>query len=429
MKFHSTRGNAGSVSSETQCSPGLLRTVDYLFPYIFPKFSIADFDQCTTYADVAKVMLAPFFAGDSVLSAALPSICEQTFDFPIPLTEVPNRPSDFILELYHGPTSAFKDVGARFLAACLEAIAKSESTPKKRTVIVATSGDTGGAVAGAFFGKALIDVVILYPKGRISPRQEKQLCAWGGNIRAFAVTGSFDDCQKMAKEALLDPSAPTEFLSANSINLGRILPQMIYYAQTALTIARNNPEASSAGFIIPSGNLGNSLACVWAKQMGLPIGSIELALNANRGVVDFLKTGVFHSHPSIATLANAMDVSVPSNLERMRNLKPDVADLNRVVHAETVSDDEIRNEIRISELEWGQVMCPHTAVAAVVRKRIEKSSLAKNTWVLVATAHPAKFESIVEPLVHHAVAVPYSLAQILAKPFVEQTIAARYSRP
>lgn len=411
MKFISTRGGSGAVSIRQAIEAGLASDGGLFVPGVFPSFNASDFNPGQSHADIASILLAPFFADDPTLSEKLPEICARAFDFVIPLTPVPGRRGDFILELFHGPTSAFKDVGARFLAACLEVMGENDSS-EKRTVLVATSGDTGGAVASAFFEKKNIDVVILYPEGRISQRQEKQLCAWGGNINAFAVNGSFDDCQRIVKAALSDPKPDRHWLSANSINLGRILPQMVYYAHAAVALSK--PEQNPPGFIIPSGNLGNSLACVWAKKLGFEIGPIHLAFNANRGVVDYLQDGQPSKLSTVSTLANAMDVSKPSNLERLQMLYPKLEALQAQVTASTVSDAEIRNEIKVSQKEWGQVLCPHSAIAAVARKHLVADSVAKaSRWVLVATAHPAKFESIVEPLVGHSIAIPEKLAPIL----------------
>jgi threonine synthase len=435
MKFLSTRQSVAPVSIRTSLESGLAADGGLFVPEYFPKFAVSDFASATTHAAVAEILLKPFFADDLDLSAALPTICKNTFDFPIPLTAVPGRPGDYFLELYHGPTSAFKDVGARFLANCLETFAKSaapKNIGKKRTVIVATSGDTGGAVAGAFFKKPNIEVVILFPEGKISPRQEKQLCAWGENIQAFAVKGAFDDCQKIAKEALLDQSTAREWLSANSINLGRIFPQMVYYAFAALQITRQKSKAAAgeeASFIIPSGNLGNSLACLWAKKLGLPIGRVVLALNANRPVAEFLNSGTFTPAATIGTLANAMDVGNPSNLERMRNLFPAIDELRKEVSAQSVSDADISETIRTSEKVWGQALCPHTATAAFVRLQQPLFPLQQLqlNWVLVATAHPAKFETIVEPLVGHAIEIPETLRAILKRPSHSISIGPTYA--
>ncbi|MBC7396873.1 MAG: threonine synthase [Bdellovibrionales bacterium] len=433
MNFVSTRNQETVVSLREALEAGLAPDGGLYVPKEYPFFSPADFDHCHTHAEVANLLLRPFFAGDEDLAPKLAAICENTFNFPIPLVPVAARPNDYLLELFHGPTSAFKDVGARFLAGCMEAIAESEFFHLKRTVIVATSGDTGGAVAAAFYNRRAIDVVILYPEGRISSRQEKQLCAWAGNVRAFAVKGSFDDCQRMVKEALLDVKVENRiWLSANSINLGRILPQMVYYAHASLTLWRRKQGSEKAkelpGFIIPSGNLGNSLACIWAKKLGLPIGPIHLAFNSNRGVVDFLDNGTLPAHPTVPTLANAMDVSKPSNLERMQHLFPLHSELQNQISASTINDDEIRAEIQTSEKEWGEALCPHSAVATVARKKLSRAEAFKaKEWVMVATAHPAKFEAIVEPLVGHVIQVPELLRQILLRPSSRRIIEADYA--
>ncbi len=417
MKFLSTRGGLATVSIRTALELGLSKDGGLFIPEAFPKFTLDDFKSATTLAEVATILLRPFFTDDEKLAAALPTICKNTFHFPIPLAPAG---SDFILELFHGPTCAFKDVGARFLAEALQVISDGKT---EQTVMVATSGDTGGAVAAAFHGKKNIEVVILYPKGKISGRQEAQLCCWGGNVRAIAVEGTFDDCQRMVKETFLDPHTKRSYVSANSINLGRILPQMVYYAHSAITFARLYSNEPLPHYIIPSGNLGNSLACMWAKTMGLPIGPITLALNANRNVADYLESGVLKFAPTHATLANAMDVGNPSNLERFLNLCPNVSDLRNAINAESVSDEEIKSEIESSETDWGQVLCPHTATAAVTRKRLKKKNPSDQTkCILVATAHPAKFETIVEPLIHKSIPIPPPLATLLGKPIKNQTI-------
>lgn len=425
MRFISTRLASEPASIREALEAGLAPDGGLYVPEHFPHFEIKDFENASTHAEVAQVMLRPFFAEDPILRPLLVDICERTFEFSIPLTSIGGRPGDFILELFHGPTSAFKDIGARFLAECLKVIPQSPVDNKKRTILVATSGDTGGAVAAAFFNLPNVEVIILYPLGKISGRQEKQLCAWGGNIQALGVKGSFDDCQRIVKEVLLTPSKSRKWLSANSINLGRILPQMVYYAHAALKLYKTRDDPSTpTGFIIPSGNLGNSLACIWAKKMGLPIGPVHLAFNSNQGVVKFLESGEFADAQVVATLANAMDVAKPSNLERLNFLYPETRALNEQITADFVTDDEIRVEIQTSEEVWQQVLCPHSAVAAVARKKMALGKNRGTTWVLVATAHPAKFETIVEPLVGHPVEVPAPLQEILKKPSHHQVIDA-----
>ena len=318
---------------------------------------------------VATHLLTPFAEGDQ-LAASLPAITHDAFNFPAPLVPLGTDGRLSVLELFHGPTAAFKDFGARFLAACMSRLRKPEQRPL--TILVATSGDTGGAVAAAFHGRPGIEVAVLFPKGLVSPTQERQLTCWGDNVKSFAVRGTFDDCQRLVKQAFLDSALrkETELSSANSINLGRLLPQAVYYAATSLAIWRKYGERAS--FVIPSGNLGNAAACIWARKVGLPIGEIVLAHNANRTVADYLETGDWKPRPSVATLASAMDVGNPSNMERLRALFPELPDLRGAVSAFTVTDDAIRSRIRAGFDEFGQVWCPHTATAAETLRTIQR---------------------------------------------------------
>jgi threonine synthase len=281
---------------------------------------------------------------------------------------------------------------------------------------VATSGDTGGAVAAAFHGRPGVEVAVLFPKGLVSPTQERQLTCWGGNVRSFAVRGRFDDCQRMVKQAFLDPQLreQMDLSSANSINLGRLLPQAVYYASTSLRLWRDT--GASVSFVIPAGNLGNAMACLWARKVGLPIGRIVLAHNANRTVPDYLESGTWRPRPSVATLASAMDVGDPSNMERMRSLFPEIRDLRWAVTACSVEDDDIRKSIRRGFQTLGQIWCPHTAAAAEAYARLSKEEQRSGPWVIVSTAHPAKFPEIVEPLIGRKVPVPESLGKLFSRP-------------
>jgi threonine synthase len=332
----------------------------------------------------------------------------------------PNRLS--VLELFHGPTAAFKDFGARFLAAALERLPGEAS--RRCTVLVATSGDTGGAVAAAFHARPWARVVVLYPRGLVSPRQRQQLACWGGNVTTLAVSGTFDDCQDLVKGAFADRGLAEQvgLSSANSINLGRLLPQMVYYARASLELAAR--DGAPPGFIIPTGNLGNALACIWAREMGLPIGDVVLATNANRTVVDYLGGGTWQPRPSVPTLASAMDVGNPSNLERLRWLAPDRASLRGRLYARSVPDDQIRATIGRDWHELRRAWCPHTATAASLYRSLPVPS-SGGRWVVVATAHPAKFDEIVEPLIGERVPVPDSLGEILARPPIERQIDTR----
>ena len=336
-------------------------------------------------------MLAPFFEGD-VLAPQLARICREAFAVEPPLRGF-GKDGDFVLELFHGPTAAFKDYGARFLAGCLAALPRAHGKPL--TIVVATSGDTGAAVAGAFHGLAGISVAILYPDGRVSPRQAHQLGCFGDNVRAFRVDGSFDDCQRMAKVVLSDADfrAQVPLGSANSISLGRLFPQAAYYARASLEHWRATGRRLNV--VVPTGNLGNALACLLARRMGLPIGGIVLASNANAVLPDFFAGGDYAPQPSIATLANAMDVGAPSNFERLQWLYPDSAELRAVLRAEAVDDDAIRAAILRTREHRGYVACPHTACAADVLDRLRARG-ETGDWAVVATAHPAKFPDAVE---------------------------------
>jgi len=363
-------------------------------------------------ASLAVQLLAPFVA-DSRLAPQLEAITREAFNFPAPLVPLLDAGRLAVLELFHGPTAAFKDFGARFLAASLVRLRDAAAPPL--TILVATSGDTGGAVAAAFHERPGIQVAVLFPRGLVSPTQERQLTCWGGNVRAFAVRGSFDDCQRLAKEALRDRElrARTDLSSANSINLGRLLPQTVYYAAASLTTLQTSGERAS--FVIPSGNLGNALACIWARKLGVPIGDIVLAHNANRTVPDYLRSGEWQARASVATLASAMDVGDPSNMERLRALYPDIEQLRRAVHAETVDDEQIRARIREGYARFGQIWCPHTATAAEAYARLSEERRRAGRWIIVATAHAAKFREVVEPLIGRAVPVPESLARLFQR--------------
>src|SRR5205814_153097 len=231
----------------------------------------------------------------------------------------------------HRPDGGLQDFGARFLAGCFGCLRQGAERPL--TILVATSGDTGGAVAAAFHQRPGVEVAVLFPKGLVSPTQERQLTCWGGNVRSVSVRGTFDDCQRLVKEAFRDAALATraQLSSANSINLGRLLPQMVYYAAASLATWRAHRERAS--FIVPSGNLGNALACLWVRRIGLPIGEVVLAHNANRTVPDFLASGEWRPRPSVATLASAMDVGDPSNMERLRALHAGIEELRAAVSA------------------------------------------------------------------------------------------------
>jgi threonine synthase len=422
MWFVSTRDPGERVPLGTAINRGLAPDGGLYVPETLPQADPGALAQAGSPAELAARLLGPFAVGDA-LEASLVGMTAEALDFPMPVVDIERAPDPLsVLELYHGPTAAFKDVGARFLAAALQRLPRDET--RRFTILVATSGDTGGAVAAAFYRRPWVEVVVLYPRGLVSARQEQQLACWGGNVRTLSVAGTFDDCQRLVKDAFADERlvSDLQLSSANSINVGRLLPQMVYYAAASLQLAGRDGQPPN--FIIPTGNLGNALACIWAREMGLPIGDIVLASNANRTVPEYLASGEWQPRPSVATLASAMDVGNPSNLERLRWLDPDRSRLRGPLAAASVSDAEIRDTIRRDYRDLGRAWCPHTATAACVYRRLPAARRAGRS-VIVATAHPAKFNDIVEPLIGARIPVPPALAALLSLPRVQREIAAR----
>lgn len=398
-------------------------------PVSLPRFAFAELPYQQSLAKFAAAVLEPFFVESDLLDE-LDAICTEAFSFTAPLRTISSGPEQLsVLELFHGPTAAFKDFGARFLAASMARIVASRPrTEAPATIIVATSGDTGGAVAAAFHQRPDMRVVVLFPEGRVSPRQQHQLTCWGDNVISLAVRGEFDDCQRIAKALFADKATSKKFnlCSANSINVGRLLPQSVYYAQCS-SYWHDRHDADS-NFVIPTGNLGNGFASAWAKSMGFPIDQLVLATNANRAIPDFLGSGVWAPRPSVTTLASAMDVGDPSNMERLRQYWGDAAELRQRLRAFSVTDGEIKAQIVAEFANHGIPWCPHTATAfSVYRHRLDAAERLAGHWVVVATAHPAKFETIVEPLVGVSVVVPEELSRLFALPARFETIEPQAS--
>jgi threonine synthase len=414
LKFLSSRGGASAVSLSEAIQQGLAPDGGLYVPTTLPVVDHAAFAGLTGLPAIGLNALAGFFAGDR-LQPLLGSITQSALDLEAPTTPIAAaRDRLFVLELFHGPTAAFKDFGARFLAESLERLEGNAHTPL--TILVATSGDTGGAVAAAFHLRPWVRVVVLYPRGLVSPRQEQQLTCWGDNVISLRIDGTFDDCQRLVKEAFVDPTLNRKhrFSSANSINIGRLLPQMVYYVASSLEV--HGLTGQSASYIIPAGNLGNAFAAVWARALGFPIGRIVLAHNANRTVPDYLQTGVWEPRHSIPTLASAMDVGNPSNMERLRTLYPSLDSLREQLSAATVDDATIQARIGEDFMQYGREWCPHTATAAQVYSRLSEQDRSAQPWVLVATAHPAKFNEVVEPIIGKSIDVPESLEKLLRLP-------------
>jgi threonine synthase len=325
-------------------------------------------------------------------------IAQDACDFPFPLVQIDD--SSFILELFHGPTHAFKDVGARFMADLVSLFATGSGN--EITVLVATSGDTGGAVANAFFGRRGTRVVAVFPLRGVSETQRRQMTTLGDNVEAVAVEGTFDDCQRMVKECFSDPSLSARhgLTSANSINVARLLPQAVYY----LEAARRFREP--VHFVVPSGNLGNLCAGLIASKGGMPHAGFTAAFNRNHGVADLLQGGPFETRDSIRTLSNAMDVGNPSNLERIQWLYKSDDALRVDVGGDWVSDEDTVRAIASVHRREGYVMDPHTAVAFAVAQRLDAGV---TPVVILSTAHPAKFPEVVEDAICESVSMPETI--------------------
>lgn len=412
MRYISTNGVAPAVDLQDALLAGLAPDAGLYFPERIDARPLSDFDGAASLPAVAATFLTPFFAGDSLV-ADLRAICDRSLDIETPLVDIAR--DSWLLELFHGPTAAFKDYGARFLADTLGRMRERRGETKPLTILVATSGDTGSAVAAAFHRRPGFRVVILYPDGRVSKRQAHQLGCFGDNILALRVPSGFDRCQALVKEAFGDTALREQvpLSSANSISLGRLLPQATYYAFSSLRHFRSTGRRLS--FIVPTGNLGNAVAALMARAAGLPIGRILFATNRNHTIPDFIATGDYRARPSVATLANAMDVGDPSNVARLRFLLARDKELRAALGALAVDDATIKARIREGERAYGKVFCPHTACGIEMLEN-ERRLGAKDDLCVVATAHPAKFDDVVEPLVGHSVEAPEALKAMLERP-------------
>jgi len=344
--------------------------------------------------------------GNYIPMPDLESILVQAFDFPSPIVQLDEHLSS--LELFHGPSMAFKDFGARFMAALMAYFLKDED--QKTTILVATSGDTGGAVAAGFYETEGIDVIILYPKGKVSDLQEKQLTTWGKNIRAIEIDGVFDDCQRLVKTAFLDKDLHSkyQFSSANSINIARLIPQSFYY-HDAYRQVQNKGELC---FAVPSGNFGNLCAGLMAKKMGLPIHSFIAATNKNKIVPDYLETGNFIPKDSMQTISNAMDVGNPSNFTRIMSLYGSTWNsIKKDVKGFHSSDEETLAAIAEIKNKYDYIADPHGAIGYLACK--EALQKEKQHYVFLETAHPGKFQDVVENAINEPISLPTRLADFL----------------
>ena len=411
MKYITTRNKEKEYSFSEAVIKGLAEDGGLFFPKSIPKLPKEFFDTIEekSFTQIAHEVSGIFI--DDIPSSKLNSIIDEAINFPAPVIKLSDDIS--ILELFHGNTLAFKDFGARFLAGVLSFYLKSEN--KKCTILVATSGDTGSAVASGFFNKENIDVVILYPSGKVSNIQEQQLSTFGNNIFAFEVNGTFDDCQRLVKAAFLDKELNQDhFLtSANSINIGRLIPQSFYYFNAWKQAKNYN---SNIIFTVPSGNLGNLTSGLIAKQMGLPVSYFVSALNRNDVFKKYLDTGEFTPVPSSRTISNAMDVGNPSNLERIRFMFDDnIAQMKNIIHAYSFDDNETKIAIRQTYSQYNYILDPHGAVGYLAAKK-DKSFVANNAhYIVLETAHPTKFSEESEQSVSSKIIIPPRLEEYLHK--------------
>jgi threonine synthase len=410
MKFRSTLRQSPEVSlrdavlSGSAPDGGLYMPVE--IPQLHPDFS--ERLRGLSFHELAREVGTLFLGGD-VPPDALAEIVICAFDFPVPLVSLTEHLH--ILELFHGPTLAFKDFGARFMARLMGYFVRESG--QELTVIAATSGDTGSAVAHAFLGVPGIRVVILYPAGRVSEAQEKQFTTLGQNITALEVAGSFDDCQRLAKQALVDTvvAQKCKVTSANSINIARLIPQMFYYFSA---YSQLRDTTAPVVFSVPSGNFGNLTAGLLAKRIGLPVAQFIAATNANDVVPEFLRSGKLIPRPSLRTISNAMDVGNPSNFARIIDLyENDLQAIRHDIWGCSFSDEETLCAMHDVEQRHNYVLDPHTAVGLLGQKSFAKQNHANTQGIVLATAHPAKFAETVARATGLRPEMPERLASFL----------------
>jgi len=411
LNYYSTNKQSPLVDFKEAAIKGQAPDKGLYFPEQIPQVDKALIDDIENLSneEIAFRVIKPYVA-DTINDEKLFSIVSETVNFPIPLVKVNDK--IFSLELFHGPTLAFKDIGARFMSRCLGYFLKNET--KKVTVLVATSGDTGGAVANGFYGVEGVDVVILYPSGKVSPVQEKQLTALGKNIHALEVEGTFDDCQQMVKQAFADAELNKKLFltSANSINVARWLPQQFYYFFAYKQWAdKNNPPV----ICVPSGNFGNICAGILANSSGLPVQHFVAACNVNDVVTNYLETADFKPKTALATLSNAMDVGNPSNFVRILEIfHHQFPDLKNKLSSYSISDADTITTIKEVYQQYNYLLDPHGAVGYLaLKKYLDDNTGAKG--IFLETAHPVKFPDAVEETIGKRIDIPASLQDIMTK--------------
>ncbi len=413
MELCSTRDAKIRVSFRDALIRGIAPEGGLYLPISIPRIGLDEFAEwrSLSFADLS-VAIAKRVIGDEFPGDVIERLVGGALDFPVPIIEV--EPGRFVLELFHGPTLAFKDFGARFLARFFGYILAERG--EQATILVATSGDTGGAVAHGFHGVPNVRVVVLYPEGKVSPFQEAQMATLGGNVTAVRVWGDFDDCQRLVKQAFLDRRlTDLRLSSANSINIGRLLPQTFYYVRAWLSVTADVHD--SVVFSVPSGNLGNVTAGVLSAAMGVPMAGLIAATNINRTLDDYLASGSYRPRPSVATMSSAMDVGDPSNLPRLVALGPTLEGLRERVKVSVVDDQSTRERIRDVFTRTGYVLDPHGAVGYEAATRFARDHGFDGPIVTLATAHPAKFASGISSILGFAPELPGDrFRELMSKP-------------
>ena len=411
MQYYSLNRKAPNVSFKEAVIKGLAPDKGLYFPESIKALEEDFFENIEYFSneEIAFEVIKQFI-GNDIPENKLKLLISETLNFDFPI--VPIEENISTLELFHGPTMAFKDVGARFMARCLGYFNEQDKTSKV-TVLVATSGDTGGAVASGFLGVKGVDVVILYPSGKVSTVQEKQLTTLGKNITAFEVNGTFDDCQAMVKKAFLDEEliSNKNLTSANSINVARWLPQMFYFFFAYKQLKNKKKELVIS---IPSGNFGNICAGLMAQQLGLPVKHFIASTNVNDIIPNYLETGIYTPKPSKQTISNAMDVGDPSNFVRILEIfKNDNAKLKELLSSYSFTDEETQEAIKSIKKNANYIADPHGAVGYLGLKKY----LLKNDFqgIFLETAHPIKFLDVVEPLINETLELPIQIKEIIDK--------------
>jgi threonine synthase len=412
MDYYSTNKTIKKVSLEEAVIKGLADDNGLFMPERIQRLPDDFFEimQTMSFQEIAYTVADVFF-GEDIDSVSLQKIVNETLSFDTPLVEV--EPNIYSLELYHGPTLAFKDVGARFMSRVLRYFIEKNGLNKEINVLVATSGDTGSAVANGFLGVEGIHVYVLYPKRKVSKIQESQFTTLGENITALEVDGTFDDCQRLVKTAFLDKELNEKLLltSANSINVARFLPQTFYYFYGFAQLCSLNPKVLAADqnavICVPSGNLGNLTAGLFAQKMGLPVKRFIAANNRNDVFLQYLLTGVYTPRPSVATIANAMDVGDPSNFVRILDLyENDYQQIKKNISGIRFTDEEIAEGIRSCLKENNYLLDPHGACGYLALKQLLEED---EKGIFLETAHPAKFADTVERIIGQPIEIPSKL--------------------